>query len=74
MTNSKHNSKDMTLESAGVTGLITCPIIVGGDPVKAFEQLYYTVDKIKIPNVQYRTDVDKSALTKLKDLKRQGWL
>lgn len=74
MTNSKHNAKDMTLETAGITGLICCPITVSGDPVKVFEELYHIVDGIKIPNVQYRTDCDKSALKKLKELKDQGWL
>lgn len=68
------NSIDPTFETAGVSGFIAAPIIVGNDPVKAFEELYAIVDKIKIPNMQYRTDCDKSALKKLATLKTQGWL
>lgn len=69
-----HNSIDPTLETVGVSGFIAAPIWIGNDPVKTFEHLYHIVDGIKIPNMQYRTDCDKSALKKLAKLKTQGWL
>lgn len=73
-THSSRNSKEPTLETMGASGFIAAPIIVGNDPVKAFEKLYHTVDEIHIPNMQYRTDCDKSALKKLSKLKTQGWV
>lgn len=71
---SARNAKDITLETAGTTGFIAAPIICGNDPNKMFERLYNTIDEIDIPNLQYRTDVGKSALKKLGQLKREGWL
>jgi phosphoribosylamine-glycine ligase len=68
------NSKDPSYETVGVSGFIAAPIETGNDPVKAFEKLYDRIDHIKIPNMQYRTDCDKSALKKLAKLKTQGWL
>jgi phosphoribosylamine-glycine ligase len=75
MTKASFNAKDPTLETAGVNGWIASPIITGGDPVRAWEELYQIVNhNIHIPNVQYRTDCDKSSLKKLARLKTQGWV
>ena len=72
MTTASANAKDKTLETAGVNGFISAPIIVGNDPVKIWEELYHVVDKVKIPNLQCRTDCDKSALKKLKNSKSKA--
>jgi phosphoribosylamine--glycine ligase len=75
MTKASSNAKDKTLETAGLSGFIAAPIICGNDPVKAWEHLYHIVDhNIHIPNIQYRTDCDKSSLRKLAKLKTQGWV
>lgn len=74
MTKSSANAKEPTLETMGLSGFIAAPIMVGNDPVRTFERLNDLVDGIKIPNLQYRTDVDKSALKKLAKLKTQGWV
>jgi phosphoribosylamine--glycine ligase len=71
---SAHNAKDKTLETVGISGFIAAPIITGDNPLKAFEHLEHIVKGIKIPNVQYRTDIDKSALKKLAKLKIDGWV
>jgi phosphoribosylamine--glycine ligase len=69
-----NNSVDPDYITAGVSGFIGAPVIVGNDPVKAWAQIDHIVDGIKIPNMQYRTDCDKSSLKKLAKLKTQGWL
>jgi MOSC domain-containing protein YiiM len=68
------SSKDPSLSTVGTTGFIAAPIVVGGDPVKIWEKLYHTIEGIKIPQVQYRTDCNKSSLKKLATLKTQGWV
>lgn len=73
-SSSSKNSIDPTLQTVGVSGFIGAPITIGNDPTKIFDHLYHIVDDVKIPNIQYRTDCDKSALKKLAKLKLQGWL
>ena len=68
------NSKDPSYETVGASGFIAAPIETGNDPVRAFEKLYDRIGHMKMPNMQYRTDCDKSALKKLAKLKTQGWL
>lgn len=68
------NSKDPTLVTAGLSGFIAAPVITGNDPIKTFEHLEHIIKGIKIPNMQYRTDIQKSALGKLSKLKAQGWV
>jgi phosphoribosylamine-glycine ligase len=65
---------DPTLETVGLSGFIGAPIAVHSDPVKAWAQVSDIVDRVQIPNVQYRTDCDKSSLKKLAILKSQGWV
>jgi phosphoribosylamine---glycine ligase len=73
-SSSSKNSIDPTLQTVGVSGFIGAPITIGNDPTKIFDHLYHIVDDVKIPNMQYRTDCDKSALKKLAKLKLQGWI
>lgn len=69
------NSLDPGIKTVGATGFIAAPIAVGTDPVKIWAELYHRLDnKIKIPQLQFRTDCDKSSKEKLITLKRQGWL
>jgi phosphoribosylamine-glycine ligase len=65
---------DPTFQTVGISGFIGAPIVIGNDPVKAWAELDHIVSKVKCPNLQYRTDCDKSAGKKLAKLKMQGWV
>jgi hypothetical protein len=69
------SSLDPGIKTVGTTGLVAAPIIVGNDVQRIWDEVYNLADnKIKIPNVQYRTDCGKSSMKKLATLKTQGWL
>lgn len=65
---------DNQLVTAGVNGLIAVPLAQGDTIEDAFAKCYAKVDKISIPDMQYRTDVGKTTRLRYKTLDAQGWL
>lgn len=68
------SSKDGELVCAGLTGFICCPIEVSATPQGAFSQLENRIEKIEIPDMQYRTDLQSSIMKRLVKLKQMGWV
>ncbi len=66
--------KKEDLVTAGVNGLIAVPIATGDTIDEAFGRTYSKVDKISIPNMQYRTDVRRTTKERYRILESQGWL
>lgn len=66
--------KSNSLVTAGVSGLCAVPISMGESISQAFSRVYSKVDRIQIPDMQYRTDVEKTTTHRYKILSDQGWL
>ena len=62
------------LETAGVSGFIGTPIGVGETMCSAFEAVKQKIRSLKIPNLQWRNDVDEVCLSRYKVLELQGWM
>lgn len=62
------------LVTAGVNGLVAVPISIGESIEQTFAHCYDKVDKILIPDMQYRTDLCSSIRQRYKILESQGWL
>jgi len=58
----------------GITGLIACPIEVASEPEEAFAKLKKSIDRIQVPDMQYRTDIEKSTMKRYREVERMGWL
>lgn len=67
-------SKDGSLVTAGVSGLVCVPIASGNTIAEAFTKVKDKIKRIKIPDCQYRTDIDKTTKRRFEILKSQGWL
>lgn len=62
------------LVCAGVNGLIAVPMATANDPVLAFDRLEAKLHKLRVPDMQYRTDLKSSILKRLYELRRMGWV
>lgn len=62
------------LVTAGVNGLIAVPMATGDTIEQVYARCYGKIDKISIPDMQYRTDVEKSTRSRYNILASQGWL
>jgi phosphoribosylamine--glycine ligase len=69
-----HSEGSDELETAGLTGFIGCPLGVGDDPIRAFEEVYDCLKQIEVPNAQYRTDICEDSCRRYWQLKKDGWL
>ena len=65
---------DGKLVTAGVSGLVAVPIACGETISHAFSLVDAKIEKIIIPDMQYRTDIEKCVLRRYKILESQGWL
>jgi phosphoribosylamine--glycine ligase len=63
-----------SLVTAGINGFCCVPISSGGTIQEAFERLGERLKKIQIPNMMYRTDIEKRTVERYNILDRQGWL
>lgn len=63
-----------SLVTAGINGLVCCPIRTGGTGREAWDKINEAIKNIKIPDCQYRTDIDKTTLKRYEELARSGWL
>jgi phosphoribosylamine--glycine ligase len=68
-------SKDKKhLVTSGNYGYICAPIGIGNSINEAAAKCEKLIDKIQIPNMQYRTDVQKSTTKRYQFLEENGWL
>lgn len=62
------------LVSAGISGFLCCPIGTGTSVCEAFDVVCEKIKHIKVPDLQYRTDIKKCCEERYKVLELQGWL
>lgn len=62
------------LFTCGVNGLIAVPIANGNSVGEVWSKVYNKVNKIQVPDLQYRTDLEKTTSERYEILSRQGWL
>jgi len=66
---------DNRLVSCGQAyGVIGAPIYTSDSPLGAFQKVYDCLSKLKIPNLQYRTDMTRYTIKRLKQAESMGWL
>jgi phosphoribosylamine-glycine ligase len=62
------------LETGGVDGLIGAPIGLGDTIHGAFGECQAVIDELKIPDAQWRNDIEKCVENRYELLRKQGWL
>jgi phosphoribosylamine---glycine ligase len=60
--------------TSGINGLIAVPLETGSSIAEAFGKLEDKVKQFQIPDMQYRTDLQKSTRKRYAELDRLGWL
>jgi len=60
--------------TAGINGFICCPIASGLTIPEAFDKVTHKLNKLQIPNMQYRGDLLKCFNKRYNDLRMEGWL
>jgi phosphoribosylamine-glycine ligase len=73
LVGNKKAKDDLSLVTAGHEGFICCPMAMSEDAAYAFDVVKKKIKQIKIPDMQYRTDIEKTTLTRFMKLKNQGW-
>lgn len=68
----KMNGKGLV--TSGNYGYIGAPTAGGQTPAQAFEKVKHRIEKLQIPNLQYRTDIEKKSTEKYAYLERNSWL
>jgi phosphoribosylamine---glycine ligase len=61
-------------QSAGTSGIIGSPIGVGETIQGSFDDTKRRIDKLRIPDMQWRVDVPQTTQKRYDALERQGWL
>ena len=68
-------SKDKkTLQTSGNYGYIGAPIGIGDAISTAFSKVEASLHRLQIPNMQYRTDVEKSTTARYNKLMEKSWI
>lgn len=62
------------ITTAGINGFVVAPIAVGSTIEEAFELVCKKIKKLKIPDVQYRTDLCCKIKERYDKLQSQGWI
>ena len=55
-------------------GCVTCPVAKGVSCNAAFANVYNLIAELKIPDMQYRTDMAQMCKNRFNSLERMGWL
>jgi phosphoribosylamine--glycine ligase len=63
-----------SLVTAGHSGFVCCPLAYGNSIGDAWEEVDARLERIKIPNSQYRTDLKKTTTQRYNELSRMGLL
>lgn len=62
------------LMTCGHSGFVATPMGIGNSILEAFEECDALIKRIKIPNMQIRTDIEKTTRNRYNILDRDGWL
>jgi len=62
------------LECAGINGFMAVPMEIGTDIPGAWAKLDSKIERFQIPDMQYRTDLQKSTSKRYYEVSRMGWL
>ena len=62
------------LVTAGHSGFLCCPLAYGRSILEAWDRIDDKVDRIKIPNMQIRTDLEKTTTKRYNELSHLGLL
>ena len=62
------------LVTAGISGFIAVPLGTGTTIAEAFYKVNQKLSLVKVPNMQYRTDIERRTLARYNTLLNQGWL
>lgn len=65
---------DYELETLGTDGLVGAPVTTGDTIKSAFAALQKRVDKIQVPDMMYRDDIEECCQRRYDELKAMGWL
>jgi phosphoribosylamine-glycine ligase len=60
--------------TAGQSGFIVTPLGKGNTIAEAFAEVDARIKRIKLPNMQVRTDIEKTTTKRYNELMRDGWL
>jgi len=60
--------------TAGINGFICCPIASGLTIPEAYDKMMFRLNRLQIPNMQYRGDLLKCFNKRYNDLRVEGWL
>lgn len=63
-----------SLCTAGISGFVCAPIASGQTIPEAYDKMTHKLNKLVIPNMQYRTDLLKCFNKRYNELREQGWL
>jgi phosphoribosylamine--glycine ligase len=66
------SSNEETLVHSGGTGVIGCVMGISDDPEKSLERPYEILEKLVIPDKQYRTDLVEVLTKDIKEVKKNG--
>jgi len=61
------------LETSGNYGYVCAPIGVGESIYEAFADFHAIFDKIQIPDMQFRTDIEKVVTERFYELEKNSW-
>lgn len=62
------------LVTAGVNGFIASPVEIGTTIPEVFGKLEARIKEIQIPDMQYRTDIQKTVSKRYVELQQKGWI
>lgn len=62
------------LFTVGVNGFIGLPIYNGPTIAEVFHKVYSKIHALRIPDLQYRNDIEACIFKRHRELSRQGWL
>jgi phosphoribosylamine-glycine ligase len=65
---------DDSLCTVGVNGFVCVPIANGNSISEVFNKVSEKIKRIHIPDMQYRTDIEKTTTERYRILDSQGWL
>jgi phosphoribosylamine--glycine ligase len=68
------NSSRSGLETSGNYGYICAPTAGGNTIDQAFAKVQQRIDQVQIPNMQYRTDIQRSCTERYTKLEHASWL
>ena len=69
-----NEKNDDLFETAGVNGFLGAAIGCGETIGMAFDHVKQVIDAIRVPNLQYRTDIRKETARRYMELESNGWL